>query len=70
MDYNTILIVDDEEDNLALLYRIFRNKYTILKTTSPIEGLEIIKNNGSRIWGVFSFTKDAVLHRGYFCDSI
>ena len=32
--------------------------------------LEIIKNNGSRIWGVFSFTKDAVLHRGYFCDSI
>ena len=32
--------------------------------------MEIIKNNGSRIWGVFSFTKDAVLHRGYFCDSI
>ncbi len=49
MDYNTILIVDDEEDNLALLYRIFRNKYTILKTTSPIEGLEIIKNNNVNV---------------------
>lgn len=32
--------------------------------------LEIIKNNGSRIWGIFSFTKNGVLHRGYFCDSI
>lgn len=32
--------------------------------------LEIIKNDGRRIWGIFSFIKDEVSHRGYFCDSI
>lgn len=40
-----ILIVDDEEDNLALLYRTLRQHYTILKTTSPIEALKILEEN-------------------------
>ncbi len=38
-----ILIVDDEEDNLALLYRTLRSKYDITKATSAIEALEILK---------------------------
>jgi putative two-component system response regulator len=38
-----ILLVDDEEDNLALLYRTLHQDYDILKTTSPVEALEILK---------------------------
>lgn len=38
-----ILIVDDEEDNLALLYRTLRSKYEITKAHSAIEALEILK---------------------------
>lgn len=47
MDENKckVLLVDDEEDNLALLYRTLRQDFTILKTTSPIEGLKILKEN-------------------------
>ncbi|MDD3238292.1 MAG: response regulator [Candidatus Gastranaerophilales bacterium] len=43
MDMYKILIVDDEPDNLALLYRTLRGKYEITKTTSPLEALEILK---------------------------
>ena len=39
-----ILIVDDEPDNLALLYRTLRNKYEIEKSTSPVAALDILKN--------------------------
>lgn len=37
-----ILLVDDEEDNLSLLYRTLRQEFDIVKTTSPLEALEII----------------------------
>lgn len=40
-----VLLVDDEEDNLALLYRTLRQNFHILKTTSPLEGLELLKEN-------------------------
>ena len=40
-----ILIVDDEEDNLALLHRTLRQDFTVLKTTSPLEGLNILREN-------------------------
>lgn len=38
-----ILIVDDEPDNLALLYRTLRSKYDITKANSAIEALEILR---------------------------
>ena len=38
-----ILIVDDEPDNLALLYRTLRSEYEIKKSTSPLVALEMIK---------------------------
>lgn len=38
-----ILIVDDEPDNLALLYRTLRSKYDIAKSTSPLAALEMLK---------------------------
>ncbi len=44
MDKYKILIVDDEPDNLALLYRTLRNEYDIRKSTSPVEALEMLKN--------------------------
>lgn len=43
MDKYRILIVDDEPDNLALLYRTLRGKYEIAKSTSPLQALEILK---------------------------
>ena len=43
MDRYKILIVDDEPDNLALLYRTLRNDYDIKKSTSPVEALEMLK---------------------------
>jgi len=39
-----VLLVDDEEDNLSLLYRTLRQDYDIIKTTSPLAALEILKN--------------------------
>lgn len=43
MDKYKILIVDDEPDNLALLYRTLRGKYDIAKSTSPLAALEMLK---------------------------
>ena len=40
-----VLLVDDEEDNLALLHRTLRQDFYILKTTSPLEALEMLKEN-------------------------
>ncbi len=45
MDRYKILIVDDEPDNLALLYRTLRSKYDIVKSTSPLAALDILKND-------------------------
>ncbi len=43
MDKYKILIVDDEPDNLALLYRTLRGKYDIAKSTSPLTALDMLK---------------------------
>lgn len=43
MDKYDILLVDDEEDNLALLYRTLRGSYNLDKTTSPLKALEMLK---------------------------
>jgi len=40
-----ILIVDDEPDNLQLLYRTLRGKYEIVKASSPSEALELLKGS-------------------------
>ncbi len=45
MDKYKILIVDDEPDNLALLYRTLRGKYEIAKSTSPLAALEMLKQD-------------------------
>ena len=42
---HTILIVDDEINNLQLLKRTFRGKYKILTASNGLEGLETLKDN-------------------------
>lgn len=44
MEKYTILLVDDETDNLDFMYRTLRGKYKIFKTTSPIAALELMKD--------------------------
>ncbi|MDD3012273.1 MAG: HD domain-containing protein [Candidatus Gastranaerophilales bacterium] len=46
---HTILIVDDEEDNLQLLNRTLRREYTIITASDGIEALEILKKEGNNI---------------------
>lgn len=41
----TILVVDDEIDNLQLFIRTFRKKYNILSANSAYEAIEMLKNN-------------------------
>ena len=40
-----VLIVDDEIDNLQLLYRTLRRDYDVTKAQNPLEALEILKND-------------------------
>jgi two-component system, sensor histidine kinase and response regulator len=42
---NSILIVDDEKDNLEALNRLLRSEFEITSTTSPIEALKLIQKN-------------------------
>lgn len=41
----TILVVDDEKNNLQLFIRTLRKNYNVLSSTRGVEGLEIIRNN-------------------------
>lgn len=43
MEKYKVLLVDDEENNLMLLYRTLRGKYDIVKTTSPLDAIELMK---------------------------
>ncbi|NEQ96967.1 MAG: SpoIIE family protein phosphatase [Cyanothece sp. SIO2G6] len=41
-----LLIVDDETDNLDLLYRIFRQQYQVFRADSAFKALDILKEQG------------------------
>lgn len=41
-----LIIVDDEQDNLDLLYRTFRREFKVYKASNPIEALEILDTEG------------------------
>lgn len=41
-----LMIVDDERDNLDLLYRTFRREFKVYKASDPIEALEILDQEG------------------------
>lgn len=46
---HTILAVDDEQNNLSLLYRTLRNDYNILLASSGDEALECLEKYGNEI---------------------
>jgi len=46
---HTILVVDDEENNLQLLKRTLRRKYNIITATNGLEALKIVEENGDNI---------------------
>ncbi len=46
---HTILLVDDEENNLQLLKRTFRNSYNILSAKNGVEALEVVEEHGDEI---------------------
>ncbi|MEM9904404.1 MAG: response regulator [Cyanobacteria bacterium P01_D01_bin.44] len=41
-----MLVVDDEPDNLDLLYRTFRREYKVLRAASGVEALEVLAAEG------------------------
>lgn len=41
-----LMIVDDEPDNLDLLYRTFRRDYDVVRATSAIEALKLLDDHG------------------------
>ena len=46
---HTILIVDDEKDNLQFLKRTLRRKYNILTASDGVEALDVIEKEGNSI---------------------
>ncbi|MBQ8887713.1 MAG: HD domain-containing protein [Candidatus Gastranaerophilales bacterium] len=45
----TVLIVDDEENNLQLLKRTFRGKYNLLTASNGLQALQVVKEHGDKI---------------------
>ena len=41
-----LMIVDDEQDNLDLLYRTFRREFQVFKADSPQSALQILEQEG------------------------
>lgn len=53
----TILLVDDEENNLQLLKRTLRGSYNIVTATNGLEALDIVKQEGENISLIISDQK-------------
>ena len=51
---HTILIVDDEDNNLQLLKRSLRRNYNVLTATNGIEALNLVKTIGDEIAMIIS----------------
>lgn len=58
---NTILLVDDEANNLQLLKRTLRGKYNILTASQGAEGLDVLKANLDKISMIISDHKMPVM---------
>lgn len=58
---HTILAVDDEQNNLSLVYRTLRNDYNILTATSGEEALKLIEEHGNEISLIVSDQKMPIM---------
>lgn len=66
----TILIVDDEENNLQLLKRTLRGQYNIKTAHNGLEGLEIAKAEGDQIALIVSDQKMPVMEGTEFLREV
>ncbi len=67
---HTILIVDDEENNLQLLKRTFRGSYNILTAHNGAEALEVVKQFGNKISLIVSDQKMPVMEGTEFLKKV
>lgn len=58
---HTILAVDDEQNNLSLVYRTLRSDYNILTASSGAEALELIEQYGNEISLIVSDQKMPIM---------
>lgn len=65
---HTILIVDDEINNLQLLKRTFRGKYKILTASNGLEGLETLKRNLQEVCLIVSDHKMPIMEGTKFLE--
>lgn len=66
----TILIVDDETNNLQLLKRTFRGSYNILTASNGIDGLNVVKQQGDNISLIVSDQKMPVMEGTEFLKKV
>lgn len=66
----TVLIVDDEENNLALLRRTFRGKYNLLTAKNGMEALQVVKEHGDKIALIVSDQKMPVMEGTEFFKQV
>lgn len=69
-DVSTILLVDDELNNLQLLKRTFHRKYNILTASNGLEGLEIFKQNRDKISLIVSDHKMPIMEGTEFLERV
>ncbi|MBR2069240.1 MAG: HD domain-containing protein [Candidatus Gastranaerophilales bacterium] len=65
---HTILIVDDEINNIQLLKRTFRGKYRIMTASNGLEGLETLKRNIDDICLIVSDHKMPIMEGTKFLE--
>ncbi len=66
----TVLIVDDEENNIQLLKRTLRGGYNILTAHNGVEALEVVKNQGENISLIVSDQKMPVMEGTEFLKEV
>ena len=67
---HTILAVDDEENNLALIKRTLRSNYNLMLASSGEEALEIMKEHGAEISLIVSDQKMSTMEGTEFFKQI
>ena len=67
---HTILIVDDEENNLMLLKRTLRSRYNILTAKNGLEALDVVKQFGDDISLIVSDQKMPVMEGTEFLKKV
>jgi len=67
---STILLVDDEINNLQLLKRTFHRKYNILTASNGLEGLKVFEENRDRVALIVSDHKMPVMDGTEFLEKV